>query len=201
MYGAKRSSRRSAERQSTDVLLLALAERSHDLRAHTQDVAELAEGVARALGLPDDEVAAVRLAASLHDVGKVGIPDAILDKPGPLDAAEWQFMRRHTIIGERILRAAPALAPVAGLVRSTHERYDGGGYPDGLAGDDIPLGARIVSVCDSFHAMTSTRPYQPAMTPDAALAEVRRCAGTQFDPDVVRVFCELHAAVAPARAA
>jgi diguanylate cyclase (GGDEF)-like protein len=201
MYGAKRSSRRSAERQSTDVLLLALAERSRDLGRHTHVVAALAEEVARALGLAESEVAAVRLAAELHDVGKVGIPDAILDKPGPLDDGEWQFMRRHTVIGERILLGAPALETIAGLVRSTHERYDGGGYPDGLAGEEIPLGARIVFVCDSFNAMTSARPYQRAMSPDAALAELRRCAGTQFDPRVVRVFCELHAAAAPPLAA
>jgi diguanylate cyclase (GGDEF)-like protein/putative nucleotidyltransferase with HDIG domain len=192
MYGAKRSGRSSAERQSTDVLLLALAERSHELGEHTLDVAELAEQVARALALTDDDVRIVRRAAELHDVGKVGIPDEILDKPGPLDPAEWQFMRQHTVIGERILRAAPALAPVAGLVRATHERYDGRGYPDGLAGEEIPLGARIVLVCDSFHAMTSARPYKAPMSPADALEELRRCSGTQFDPRVVDAFCALY---------
>jgi two-component system, cell cycle response regulator len=201
MYGAKRSSRRSAERQSTDVLLLALAERSQELGEHTHDVAELADAVARALGLADDEVRLVRRAAELHDVGKVGIPDEILDKRGPLDAAEWQFMRQHTVIGERILRAAPALAPIAGLVRSTHERYDGGGYPDGVAGEEIPLGSRIVFVCDSFNAMTSARPYQAPRTQQDALAELRRCAGTQFDPQVVDAVCALYAADAAPLAA
>jgi putative nucleotidyltransferase with HDIG domain len=201
MYGAKRSKRGSAERQSSDVLLVALAERSRDLGRHTNDVAALAEEVARALGLPDDEVAAVRLAAELHDVGKVGIPDAILDKPGRLDADEWEFMLRHTVIGERILRGAPALARIADLVRSTHERYDGSGYPDRLAGDAIPLGARLVFVCESFNAMTSGRPYQRAMSTDDALAELRRCAGSQFDARVVEAFCALQAAAEPPLAA
>ena len=104
----------------------------------------------------------MRHAAELHDIGKVAIPDSIVEKPGPLDDEEWAFMRRHTIIGERILAAAPSLAPVGELVRSSHERYDGRGYPDGLAGEDIPLGARIIAVCDAFDAMLADRPYSPA---------------------------------------
>lgn len=127
-------------------------------------------------------------AAELHDIGKLAIPDTILCKPGPLDAAEWEFMRRHTLIGEAILAAAPALRPVGRLVRSTHERWDGHGYPDGRKGVEIPLGARIVFVCDTFHAMTSDRCYRAALTPERALAELALCAGTQFDPAVVRVF-------------
>ena len=111
-------------------------------------------------------------AAALHDVGKVAIPDAILDKPGPLDEAEWEFMRTHTLIGERILAEAPALAEAAKIVRSSHERYDGDGYPDGLAGDEIPLAARIIAVCDSFDAMTSDRPYRTAMSTEGALSEL-----------------------------
>jgi HD-GYP domain-containing protein (c-di-GMP phosphodiesterase class II) len=130
----------------------------------------------------------VRQAADLHDVGKVAIPDAILNKPGPLDDEEWVFMRRHTIIGERIVAAAPALRDVATLVRASHERHDGGGYPDGLAGEQIPLGARIVSICDAFDAMVAARPDRAARGPDAALAELERCAGTQFDPVVVAAF-------------
>jgi HD-GYP domain-containing protein (c-di-GMP phosphodiesterase class II) len=112
---------------------------------------------------------------------------------------EWSFMRRHTIIGERILLAAPALRPVARLVRSSHERWDGCGYPDGLAGDDIPLGARVVAVCDAFNAMTTDRPYRPRMSPDGALAELRSCAGTQFDPRVVEAFCRTYARMRPVR--
>ena len=116
-------------------------------------------------------------AAELHDIGKVAIPDAILNKPGPLDDDEWSFMRRHTIIGERILGAAPALRPVARLVRASHESWDGNGYPDGLAGEEIPLGARIVAVCDAYHAMISDRPYREAMLPAEAVAELRALCG------------------------
>jgi len=122
------------------------------------------------------------------DGGKVAIPDAIITKPGPLTAEEWEFMRRHTLIGERILAAAPALGIAARLVRSSHEAWDGTGYPDALAGVEIPLGARIIAVCDSFDAMISTRPYAPPHEIDDALAELRRCAGTQFDPDIVPIF-------------
>ena len=123
-----------------------------------------------------EELDEVARAAELHDVGKIAIPDAILDKPGPLDAGEWSFMRRHTLIGERILLAAPALRPVARLVRSSHERWDGGGYPDGLAGEEIPLGARVVAVCDAFDAMTTERPYRdPRASADAS----RSCAAAR----------------------
>jgi two-component system cell cycle response regulator len=190
MYAHKRGGRVSTERQSTDVLLRVLAERSPDLEGHTHQVATLAAAVAERLGLPADRVQDVRSAAELHDVGKVAIPDDILEKPSALDEDEWKFMRRHTLIGARIVAAAPALDRVAPLVRSSHERWDGGGYPDGLAGEQIPLGARIVAVCDAFDAMTSTRPYSPGMSAAAALAELRRCAGTQFDPFVVEAFGE-----------
>jgi two-component system cell cycle response regulator len=119
----------------------------------------------------------------------MAIPDAILEKPGPLDDEEWEFMRRHTVIGERILAAAPALEAVAELVRWSHERADGTGYPDNLTREQIPLGARIVAVCDGYDAMISDRPYRTAMSRDAARAELRRGAGTQFDPLVVEAFC------------
>jgi two-component system cell cycle response regulator len=190
MYAQKHGGRRSAGSQSRDVLMRALAERNPDLGEHLTQVAELAVAVARKLGLGAAEVEQVRQAADLHDVGKVAIPDAILDKPGPLDEDEWTFMRRHTIIGERIVAAAPALREVAALVRASHERHDGRGYPDGLAGDEIPLGARIVAVCDSFDAMTADRPYRAALARDDALRELETCAGTQFDPVVVTAFRE-----------
>jgi two-component system cell cycle response regulator len=120
----------------------------------------------------------------------MAIPDAILNKPGPLDADETEFMRRHTVIGERILGAAPALTPVAKLVRFSHERMDGQGYPDGLAGDEIPLGARVIAVCDAYAAMTEDRPYREALRDQDAVAELRRCAGSQFDARVVELFVE-----------
>jgi HD-GYP domain-containing protein (c-di-GMP phosphodiesterase class II) len=150
--------------------------------------------VARRLEVEGEELEHVRHAAELHDVGKMAIPDAILDKPGPLDPTEWSFIRRHTIIGERIVAAAPALRQVAALVRASHEHWDGSGYPDGLAGDEIPLGARIVAVCDAFDAMVANRPYRVGMPPDLALAELWRCAGSQFDPAVVSAFAEAWAA-------
>jgi two-component system cell cycle response regulator len=188
MYANKNGGRTSARSQTRDVLLRALAERDPGLGQHISGVASLAEAVARRLNLDDDQVEHVRHAAELHDVGKVAIPDAILAKPAPLDAAEWEFIRRHTIIGERIVAAAPALRPVAALVRSSHERWDGAGYPDRLRGEEIPLGARIVAVCDAFDAMIATRPYRAGMDAERALQELTRCAGTQFDPAVVDAF-------------
>jgi diguanylate cyclase (GGDEF)-like protein len=189
MYAHKRSRRAPADAQSKDVLLQALAERHPELAPHVGIVADMAEATALALGLTDEDVRNVRLGAELHDVGKVAVPEAILRKPGPLDDDEWAFMRRHTLIGERIIAAAPALETVARIVRSSHERWDGGGYPDAIAGEDIPLGARIVSVADAFDAMTSRRPYCEPRTETDALDELRRCASGQFDPVVVEAFC------------
>ena len=191
MYEHKAAGRSSASRQSSDVLLKVLSERNADLREHLHGVARNAALVAERLGVGDAETKRIGLAAELHDVGKTAVPDAILNKPGPLDANEWEFMRRHTVIGERILLAAPSLSPTADLVRSSHERFDGGGYPDGLAGDAIPLGASIIAVCDAFDAMVAERPYSAAMAPAEALAELRRCAGRQFHPEVVEAFCAL----------
>ena len=119
------------------------------------------------------------------------MPEAILSKPGPLDSEEWDFIRRHTLIGERIVAAAPALARIAPIVRASHERPDGNGYPDGLRIESIPIGARIVAVVDAFSAMVSSRSYRPAMTIDGALGELRRCAGTQFDAEVVEAFARV----------
>jgi diguanylate cyclase (GGDEF)-like protein len=180
-----KAQRAPASRESTDVLLRVLSERSPDLGDHLNDVADLAARTAQHLGLPRHEVERIRLAAELHDVGKAAIPDSILSKPGPLDAEEWAFMHRHTIIGERIVRAAPSLAPAADLVRSSHERHDGAGYPDGLRGDEIALGASVIAACDALDAMVTDRPYRAAMPIADALAELRRCAGSQFHPRVV----------------
>jgi len=188
MYAQKHSGRATAGRQSSDVLMRALAERHPDLGAHHNGVAELVEAVAVRLGVEGEALVHLRHAASLHDIGKVAIPDAVITKAGPLTDDEWLFIHRHTLIGERILCAAPALGAAARLVRSSHEAWDGSGYPDGLAGADIPVGARIIAVCDSFDAMISDRPYAPPKTTAQALAELRRCAGSQFDPDIVEVF-------------
>lgn len=191
MYAQKRAGRASASRQSKAVLLRALAERNPDLGNHLRDVAALASATAEAFSLPTADVEQILQAAELHDVGKVAIPDAILEKPASLDESEWGFIRRHTLIGERIISAAPDLRQVATLVRSTHENFDGSGYPDALAGEEIPLGSRIIAVCDAFDAMTTDRPYRQAMAEENAIAELWRCAGSQFDPAVVECFCEL----------
>ena len=189
LYAQKGQRQRSTiTRQTRDVLLQALHEREPELRDHLAYVADLALMVGRSLGLAPEQLDELARAAELHDIGKMAVPDAILRKNGPLDDSEWHFMRQHTIVGERILSAAPALVPVARLVRASHEHFDGRGYPDGLAGDDIPLGARIVAVCDAFHAMTNERPYGQALPVQVALEELRGCAGQQFDPSVVEAF-------------
>jgi two-component system cell cycle response regulator len=189
MYAQKHAGRGAATSQTSNALLQALTQRDPDLGDHVLGVAEVAVAVARRLGLAETEVEDVRLGASLHDIGKMAIPDAILGKPEALSEDEWDFVRNHTVAGEKILGAAPALHAVARLVRSSHERFDGSGYPDGLAGDAIPLGSRIIFVCDAFDAIITQRPYRDARTVDQAVREIRRCAGTQFDPAVVEAFC------------
>ncbi|MDO8184884.1 diguanylate cyclase [Conexibacter sp. JD483] len=197
MYAAKDDSRQSSRRQTCDVLLQVLREREPDLHEHLEGVAALVVGVARRLGLTAEQVDEVARAAELHDIGKIAIPDAILHKPGPLDAGEWRLMHEHTVIGDRILGAAAAMRPVAAIVRSSHERWDGGGYPDRLRGEQIPLGARIVAVCDAYDAMVSERPYQGSLPHLDALAELKRCAGSQFDPRVVEAFVATIASTRP----
>jgi diguanylate cyclase (GGDEF)-like protein len=189
MRGGTPRSAHGASADACDVLLAALRERDEGLEQHLRDVADLAIAVAERLGVPAAQLDDVARAAKLHDVGKVAVPDAIVGKDGPLTAEEWEVMRRHPVIGERILGEAPGLADVARLVRASHERYDGRGYPDGLRGHEIPLGARILFVCDAYDAMTSDRPYREPMTHETALAELRANAATQFDPLVVDVFC------------
>ena len=154
--------------------------------AHCKDVVHLALGVARELGLNQDEQRTVEFGALLHDIGKIAVPKAIVNKPGKLDPHEWEIIKTHTVEGQRMLeRVGGFMGNVGRIVRSHHERWDGGGYPDGLIGETIPLAARIVSCCDAFNAMTTTRPYRSAMPTGAALDELRAHAGTQFDPAVV----------------
>jgi diguanylate cyclase (GGDEF)-like protein len=191
MYARKGGRRMSPGRQSRDVLLRMLSEREPDLHAHLRGTAELALSVGRELGMEPEALDEVARAAELHDLGKIAIPDEILNKTGPLDESEWAFMRRHTIIGERILLAAPALRPVARLVRASHERFDGSGYPDGLVGEQIPLGARVVAVCDAFDAMLSDRPYRRRLDEAEALDQLMRCSGRQFDPVVIEAFARV----------
>ncbi len=184
MYAAK-ASRDLAQAQTRDAILKMLQERDPRLHGHMRAVAALALRVARRLGVDAVTAAQIERAAELHDIGKIAVPDAILHKSGALTDDEQRFMREYPIVGERILRAAPSLAPVAGLVRSCHEHWDGSGYPDGLRHEETPLGARIIAVCDAYHSMRSAQSYRRARTSSQGLAELRRCAGSQFDPAVV----------------
>jgi diguanylate cyclase (GGDEF)-like protein len=185
MYGQKAARSHGGSGQAHDVLVRVLDVCDGALHARAHAVAALAVQVGRLLGLDAEQRHVLADAARLHDVGTIAIPDAILQAQGQLSEADWAFLRAHTLLGERIMAAAPALARPAALVRSSHERWDGTGYPDGLAGADIPLGSRIIFACDAYDAMTSPRPYRVQVTRTEALAELRRCAGTQFDPDVV----------------
>jgi diguanylate cyclase (GGDEF)-like protein/putative nucleotidyltransferase with HDIG domain len=191
MYAQKNRATLRGEVELGPLVQLQL-EQSIDLGEHSHHVTELAERTARLLGLGTDDLARVRIAAELHDIGKTAIPDRILEKPGPLDADEWAFMKQHTIIGERILAASSVLSEAAPIVRWSHERFDGTGYPDGLAGQEIPLCSRILAVCDSFDAMRSNRCYAPALSFEEAMSELRRCSGNQFDPVVVDAFIDAY---------
>ena len=187
----------TAAEQVVATLAAAQAERTPRLDQHNYDVAELAVAVGRRSGLSSDEITLLARAAELHDIGKLGIPDSIMEKPGPLNEEELEVARQHPVIGERIIAAAPDLAAVAAIVRSSHERYDGSGYPDGLAGDEIPRLSRVILVCDAFCAMTRPRPYSAPVTPREAIFELRRCAGAQFDPAIVTAFRQTLAAGGP----
>ena len=182
--------RPSSERAVRDVLLQILSERRAGGSATVLPrVSAHAIGVGRRLGLSLGELDDVVRAAELQDIGMLAVPEAVLHKRGSLEPEEWAQIRRHPVVGERILNAAPALAPVARLVRSSYERFDGTGYPDGIHGEQIPLGSRVIAVCVAYDAMTSERPYREALTAAAAFEELRRCAGQQFDPKVVAAFC------------
>jgi putative nucleotidyltransferase with HDIG domain len=172
--------------RGTALLLRDLLEEDDEYTGHhTEDVVDLSVRVAEQLGVSEEVRRETELGALLHDIGKIHIPDAIINKPGKLDDEEWAIMETHTVEGQKMLdRVGGFLSSVGLVVRASHERFDGRGYPDGLAGEAIPLAARIVAVCDSFNAMTTTRSYRKGMSVADAVAEVRRCAGTQFDPAV-----------------
>jgi len=190
MYSKKGMRAGSAQSQTRGVLLRVLHEREPELERHLDGVARLASAFGRALGLESEELDVLVRAAELHDIGKIAIPDEVLHKPDSLSDEEWALMRKHSLVGQRVLDAAPALGPVAALVRSTHERWDGFGYPDGLSGRDIPQGSRVILICDAYNAMIEGRPYRSPLSSEQALEELRRAAGSQFDPDLVKTFAE-----------
>jgi diguanylate cyclase (GGDEF)-like protein len=191
MYTEKAGRPGRVERHTRDLLRRILSEREPELAEHQKDVSRLAHAVARELSLNAEQADVVMRASEFHDIGKIAIPDEILTKRGKLDEVEWGLIRTHTLIGERILSVSPAMVPVAEAVRSSHERWDGRGYPDALAAGDIPIASRIVFVCDAYDAMRSRRSYSAPLSHTDAIAELRRCAGTQFDPEVVRAFCRV----------
>jgi putative nucleotidyltransferase with HDIG domain len=162
-------------------------------RGHSDRVTEIAEAIARQLGWDEERLALLQVGGSLHDVGKLGVSDEVLAKPGRLDEGELEQIREHPRLGARILLRIAAFRAAIPYVLYHHERWDGNGYPSGRAGEEIPLEARVLAVADAFDAMTSDRPYRRALDYDAAVAEVARCGGTQFDPQIVSVFLELFA--------
>ena len=198
MFGAREDTGSPAAVQA---LAAAIEARDNYTHQHSEQVVALATDVARLLGLSPSDLEQVRHGALLHDVGKLAIPNEILHKPGPLTDAEWRVMAEHPVIGERILRRTPQLGHLAPIVRHEHERWDGGGYPDGLARTSIPIASRIILACDAYNAMITTRPYREAMSTEHATAELRAKAGTQFDPEVVEALLERLGAVCAVPAA
>ena len=183
--------RPDSEEVSVAALLELVEEAAPDVAAHMERTARLARLFTLEVGLSGPLLHLVVRTARVHDVGKLAIPPWVLEKPGPLSQSERALMEAHSVTGQKILERKPALMSIGTLVRATHERWDGNGYPDRLKGSAIPLPARIVSVCDAFDAMTNPRPYRRSVTIDRALDELRRGAGAQFDPGVVEPFCAL----------
>jgi putative nucleotidyltransferase with HDIG domain len=185
--------------RGTALLLRDLLEEDDEYTGHhTEDVVDLSVKVAEEMGVSEDVRRETEMGALLHDIGKIAVPDEIINKPGPLDDEEWAIMKTHTVEGERMLQQVGGLLSSVGVVvRASHERWDGGGYPDGLAGEQIPVAARIVSACDAFNAMTTDRSYRKALPLPVAVAELRKHAGTQFAPDVVQALIAVVARETP----
>jgi putative nucleotidyltransferase with HDIG domain len=185
--------------RGTALLLRDLLEEDDEYTGHhTEDVVQLAVQVAEEMRVDEDTLRATEMGALLHDIGKIAVPDEIINKPGPLDDEEWAIMKTHTVEGERMLQQVGGLLSTVGVVvRASHERWDGGGYPDGLAGEAIPLAARIVSACDAFNAMTTDRSYRKALPLEVAIGELTKHSGTQFAPDVVDALVAVVARDAP----
>jgi hypothetical protein len=183
--GARGISRDRARRIAGDIGAAILADVNVGTAEHSDDVVLITEAIGERMKVRGEQAADLLAAARLHDIGKAWVPPELIEKPGPLTASEWKLMRQHTLVGERILSSVEELDEVARLVRHSHERWDGRGYPDGLAGAEIPLGSRIIFCADAFHAIRCDRPYRAGRSAREAVAEISRCAGTQFDPQVV----------------
>lgn len=188
MYNNKLLKEGSSKSALVKSLMKALEAKDYITEGHADRMTDVAMAIGTAIGLEQHRMDQLALLTKFHDLGKVGIPDSILKKPGPLTSDEWQVMLTHTIIGHRIASASPELEPISDLIYKHHEKWDGTGYPLGLAGEDIPLECRILTIADAFDAMTNDRPYRKALSVQAAVDEIIRCSGTQFDPGLVDVF-------------
>lgn len=191
LYKSKLLKEGSSKSALVRTLMKALEAKDFITEGHADRMSDLADKLGEALGLERHRMDQLRLLTKFHDIGKVGIPDRILKKPGPLNAEEWKIMSTHTLIGQRIAAASPELAAISDLILKHHEKWDGTGYPLKLSGVDIPLECRILGLVDTYDAMTNDRPYRNALSTDAAIAEILRCTGTQFDPELVPVFVEI----------
>lgn len=191
MYRNKLLELNSSRSSTISSLIRTLHEKHSETEEHTIRIKNLSLKLGRRLGLPQDKLDELELVASLHDIGKIGIPEQILMKPSKLDEKEWEIMKTHADIGYRIAKATPQLEHVADEILYHHEKYDGTGYPDGLKGEDIPLVSRIINICDSFDVMTNKRVYKGALNEEYAINELKRCSGTQFDPNIVKEFLKL----------
>lgn len=177
--------------QIVDALAAALDAKNASMCGHSQRVAVISLAIARALKLAEAEQQTIYMGAQLHDIGKIGIPDNILNKAGKLTDYEFDRIKEHPVIGNTIVQKVKVFEPICDIIRFHHERYDGKGYPDGLIGENIPIGARIVAIADSFDAMTTPRPYRHCLNHCQALEEIIRCSGSQFDPKLVAVFVKI----------
>jgi putative nucleotidyltransferase with HDIG domain len=183
-----RSALPPAVMETVTSLALAIDAKDPYTQGHSPKVANYAALIAEGLGLGEEEIERIRLGGMLHDLGKVGVPEIILNKSGPLNPDEWETMKEHVQFGYKLLESLQPLAEVRAMVLHHHEMFDGSGYPEGRAGEDIPLGARVIAIADAYDTITSDRTYKKARSAQAALAEIERCAGAQFDPDLVRIF-------------
>lgn len=180
-----------SQRATAITLAKAIEKRDRYTGGHTDRVTEYAKLTAKLLDWPEERLTVLELAGHLHDVGKIGVPDAVLNKPGKLTVEEFEMMKAHPEIGEQIIRGIDFLEALVPYVLYHHERYDGKGYPKGLSGEAIPIEGRLLAVADTFDAMTSSRPYRKQLDPERAIEEIKRCSGTQFDPNIVVVFLEI----------
>lgn len=180
-----------SQKATAITLAKAIEKRDRYTAGHTDRVTEYAILTAKQLDWPEERLAVLELAGHLHDVGKIGVPDAVLNKPGKLTVEEFEMMKAHPEIGEQILRGIDFLEALVPCVLYHHERYDGKGYPKGLSGEAIPIEGRLLAVSDTFDAMTSSRPYRKQLDPEQAIQEIKRCSGTQFDPNIVGIFLEI----------